>query len=97
MTQWSCPLHGMSKIRVGKNGGQFCATKMPDGSWCPSRPPRDDGQQASVAPQASPSSDLGARYAAALQFSGLLYQGQGDEAVGKALKLAETIYNGWPR
>lgn len=33
---WSCPIHGTDKVR-DKGKGQFCAGKMPDGSWCNER------------------------------------------------------------
>ena len=30
-----CPKHGTSGIRQAQQGHHYCATKMPDGSWCP--------------------------------------------------------------
>lgn len=32
-----CPVHNKA-MRPGKNGGWFCANKLPDGSWCKARP-----------------------------------------------------------
>jgi len=31
-----CEVHG-TPMRVGKNGGHFCATKLADGTWCKAR------------------------------------------------------------
>jgi hypothetical protein len=30
----SCPEHGTDRIRQAKQGHHYCATKLPDGSWC---------------------------------------------------------------
>lgn len=36
-----CPDHGEMKARQGKFGAFWsCGVKMPDGSWCPFKPPR---------------------------------------------------------
>ncbi len=32
-----CPVHN-KPMRPGKNGGYFCATKLPDDTWCKERP-----------------------------------------------------------
>ena len=29
-----CPEHGTDRIRQAKQGHHYCATKLPDGSWC---------------------------------------------------------------
>jgi hypothetical protein len=34
----ACRIHGPGKVKAGRNGGYFCATKLPDGSWCDERP-----------------------------------------------------------
>ena len=43
----ACPTHGPGKVKQGKFG-PYCATKMPDGSWCRWKP----AQNAQVAPGA---------------------------------------------
>lgn len=37
-TEWVCPDHGSNRVREGKRGGWYCATKMDDGSWCQRKP-----------------------------------------------------------
>jgi len=38
-----CPVHG-KPMRAGKNGGYFCATKLPDDTWCKARPAVDTAE-----------------------------------------------------
>lgn len=87
-----CPVHGMAKLRQGKDGGWYCSGKLPDGSWCKHKPgngatspaPQPWGgavatPAASPAPAASiPLHDR--RVIAAMEFSGRVYQGTGEEA-----------------
>lgn len=87
-----CSVHS-KPMRPGAKGGFFCATKLPDGSWC-----REKGASAPVAavtqepvhePQVLPRVRLAE---AALAFAGAVYQGSGPVGANEALVLAQQAY-----
>jgi hypothetical protein len=90
----NCPLHNRP-MRPGTKGGFFCATKMPDGSWCQQKASGAPAAQVSstpvVEPQVLPRVALAT---AALNFAGAVYQGSGPVGANEALVLAQTAY-GW--
>jgi hypothetical protein len=90
----NCPVHG-KPMRAGVKGGFFCATKMPDGSWCQHKAASAPAAQVSstpvVEPQVLPRVALAT---AALQFAGAVYRGSGPVGANEALVLAQTAY-GW--
>lgn len=74
-----CPTH-LKPLRPGKKGGWFCASKMPDGSWCPYR---DSGRNPAPIPQHVPPAQPGATLAGS---------GHSDEAI--RLRLCEALMKG---
>ena len=90
----NCPVHG-KPMRAGTKGGFFCATKMPDGSWCQAKASSAPAAQVSSTPVVEPQVLPKVRLAeAALAFAGAVYQGSGPVGANEALALAQTAY-GW--
>ena len=84
-----CPIHGKA-MRPGNKGGYFCATKLPDGSWCKERA-SGEGESKSGGGGVGLAKD-NALAVAALQFAGALCHGQGPDALSDALAVAAKAY-----
>ena len=88
-----CTVHG-KPMREGKFG-YFCATKLPDGTWCQQKASGAPAAQVSSEPVVEPQVLPKVRLAeAALAFAGAVYQGSGPVGANEALVLAQTAY-GW--
>ena len=90
-----CSVHG-TPMRAGSYGF-FCATKMPDGSWCAQKvknaPSVAVPAQVSSTPVVEPQTLPKVRLAeAALAFAGAVYHGSGPVGANEALVLAQTAY-----
>jgi hypothetical protein len=94
MNMPNCPVHN-KPMRAGVKGGFFCATKMPDGTWCQQKAASPPAAQVSstpvIEPQVLPRAALAG---AALMFAGAVYHGSGPVGANEALALAQTAY-GW--
>jgi hypothetical protein len=86
-----CPIHGKA-MRSGNKGGYFCATKLPDGSWCKEKAHYEEGDHLIKPRGGETSGDNTSLAVAALQFAGALCQGQGPESLSDALACAAKAY-----
>lgn len=84
-----CPVH-QRPMRAGRGGGFFCATKMPDGSWCPNKAKPDVPPVSGMAPPVGKVDSMIA--AAALQFAAEFYRGADPQSADDALQLALRAY-----
>ena len=98
-----CPVHGMTRIKQGKDGGYYCSGKLPDGGWCKHKPgngatsPAPQSWGGAVAtPAASPTPVPlhDRRVIACMELAGRVYQGTGKyaeaEVFARALKTLFT-------
>jgi hypothetical protein len=87
----NCPLHNRP-MRPGTKGGFFCATKMPDGTWCQQKASGAPAAQVSSTPVVEPQAFPKVRLAeAALAFAGNVFHGSGNP--NEALAAAASAYN----
>lgn len=83
-----CPEHGTAKLKPGKGGGMFCASRMPDGSWCTFQSAGNGVSPTGATP--SPVSGHDRRVIAAMDFASRLYQGQGADGEARAMLCVRT-------
>lgn len=89
MTAPTCPTH--QKVMRPGQGGFFCPSKMPDGSWCTYKVKPEPAAEPATNHGTAPASG-DALAVASLSFAAALFRGAGTEMGDDAIALAIKTY-----